>query len=187
MSEQSPDVRWAPIEPKPRNRGRLWLIIGLVVAALVIIGALLFFLLPRAVPAPGASGSPDPSTSEPATGPDGEPAPQTSPPAPVEPTLDVFREQVGGWLAAAPRGLDIIAQTGGADALSVVDTLEQDAVRLSGAPAPSSIASQWSDGVSAYLQRLAELRSALTDGSDSASATDEARSAVQNLLDLAGL
>jgi hypothetical protein len=59
MSEQTPELRWAPIEPKPKSKGRIWLIVGLVIAGLVIIGALLFFLLPRdGAPAPGTSVSP---------------------------------------------------------------------------------------------------------------------------------
>ena len=29
--DQQPELRWAPLPPKPRNRGRIWLIVGLVV------------------------------------------------------------------------------------------------------------------------------------------------------------
>lgn len=187
MSEPTPELRWAPIEPKPKNTGRVWLIIGIVVAALAIVGALLFFLLPRGEePAPGASGSPSPTgTLDPS--PTETPTPQVTPPAPVDPTVDVFREQVGGWLTDAPRGLEIIAGATGDDALAVMDSLEQDARRLSDAQPPSSIAQQWRDGVDAYSKRLAELHAAITDGSDTAASIDAARAAVTDLQTLVGL
>lgn len=191
MSEPTPELRWAPVEPKPKNTGRVWLIIGIVVAALAIVGALLFFLLPRGEePAPGASGSPSPTGT---TAPSASPSPtetrtpQTTPPAPVDPTVDVFREQVGGWLTDAPRGLDIIAGATGDDALAVMDSLEQDARRLSDAQPPSSIAQQWRDGVDAYSKRLADLHAAITDGSDTAASIDAARAAVTDLQTLVGL
>ena len=91
--EPQPDLRWAPLEPKPRNRGRVWLIVGLVVAALVIVGVLLFFLLPRGEsPTPGASGSPSPTASpsaSPSMSPSASPTPaQTEVPQPTaEPCL----------------------------------------------------------------------------------------------------
>ena len=35
--EPQPELRWAPLEPAPSNRGRVWLIVGLGVP--VIVGA----------------------------------------------------------------------------------------------------------------------------------------------------
>lgn len=185
MSDSQPDVRWAPTEPRPENRGRVWLIVGVAIAALVIVGLLLFFLLPRGeAPAPDASGSPSPSQS---STPGETPTPASTPPAPIEPTLDGFREEVGGWLDDAPRGLDIVSASDGTEGLSVVETLEADAQRLSDSLPPSSIDQQWRDGVTGYLERLAELRTVLSAGSESAGAVEAARSAVQNLRDLVGL
>jgi len=187
MSEQTPELRWAPIEPKPKSKGRIWLIVGLVIAGLVIIGALLFFLLPRdGAPAPGTSGSPRP-TGTASSSPSQEPTPQVTPPAPVDPTADAFREQVSGWLSDAPRGLDIVTEANPDDALAVVDSLEQDARRLSDAQPPSSIEQKWRDGVTAYSQRLSELRAAILAESETADAVDAARTAVQELQDLVGL
>ncbi|WP_337005873.1 MULTISPECIES: hypothetical protein [unclassified Microbacterium] len=191
MSEQQPELRWAPMEPKPKRTGRVWLIIGLVVAALAVIGALLFFLLPRSdAPETGANGTPSPSTSAspaPTTTPDLPSTPATTPPAPADPTLDAFRAQVGGWLTDAPRGLDLIASVGSDDALQVVDTLEQDARRLSDAQPPASIDTKWREGVDAYAQRLTELRSAILAETKTAGAVDAARSAVQSLQGIVGL
>lgn len=189
MSEQTPELRWAPIEPKPRNRGRIWLIVGLVIAGLAIIGASLFFLLPRdGNPAPGVSGSPSPAASDTAPPPlSPTQTPEMTPPAAVDPTIEVFRERVGGWLTDAPRGLTIVAGETGEAALAVVDTLEQDARRLSDAQPPSAIEQQWRDGVNTYSQHLAEVNAALTEGSDSAGAVAAARAAVQELQNLVGL
>lgn len=196
MSDEQPEVRWAPIEPRPKNDRRIWIIVGSIVVAVLIVAALVFFLIPRSgEPAPGASGSPMPSasaspslgdTAEPGT-PAETPAPEITPPAPVEPTLDAFRTQVTGWLTDAPQGLDIVAGSSGDEALSVVDSLVDDAQRLSDTQAPSSIDPQWRDGVSAYSQRLSELRSAVSGGSGVPSAVDAARTAVQNLRGIVGL
>lgn len=196
-NEPQPDVRWAPLEPAPKNTGRIWLIVGLAVAALVIVGILLFVFLPRGdAPEPGASGSPSPSASASAS-PIPTPSTSTSPepsetaivtPPPVaDPSMEAFRGNVGGWLNSAPRGLDIIQNNPGPDALPVVDSLQQDAQRLSDARPPSSIGQEWSDGVSAYAQRLIELRGALTDESGVPEAVDAARAAVQSLRTLVGL
>ena len=191
--EQQPELRWAPIPPKPRNRGRIWLIVGLVVAALAIVGVLLFLLIPR-----GDGPDPDPSPSPSAT-PSATPTPTPTPtpeptdppvvtePPVVDPTIDAFRTQVGAWLEDGSRGLDIVSGVNGPDASPVVATLQEDAQRLSDAQPPSSIATAWRDGVSAYAQRLAELNTAVTSGSDTAAAIDAARSALQTLNGLVGL
>lgn len=189
MSEQTPELRWAPIEPKPKNKGRIWLTVGLVIAVLAIVGALLFFLLPRGdAPAPGASGSPVPATESAAPGgPDESPDPATTPPPPVDPTIDVFRELVKGWLTDAPGGFAIIERSETEDALAVVDTLEQDAMRLSDAQPPSSIDPQWRAGVGVYAQRLADLRASITSSGDTAGALAAAREAITSLNTIIGL
>lgn len=195
MDEQQPELRWAPLPPAPKRTGRIWLIIGLSVAALAIVGVLLFLFLPRGdSPDPGASPSPSPSSSpsaSPTTTPSASPepieTPIVTPPPPTDPTVEVFRGNVSGWLNSAPRGLDIVVNNPGPDALPVVDSLQQDAQRLSDAQPPSSIADGWRDGVSTYSQRLTELQSALENESGVPAAIDAARTAVQSLRTLVGL
>nr|WP_314843673.1 hypothetical protein [uncultured Microbacterium sp.] len=199
--EQQPEVQWAPIEPKPKNPGRLWLIVGLVVAALVIVAVLLFFLLPRGESAaPGETASPTPSASAtasatpaptdsaaPSEEPDPSMTPITTPPPVPDPSVDAFRGQVQGWLDDARTGLDIASETSGQDALSVIESLQADAQRLGETAAPSSIATEWQDAVGAYYQRLTDLRTAVSGGSDSGPAIDAARSAAEELRGLVGL
>lgn len=177
----------------------MWLIVGLSVLALAIIGALLFFLLPRGDgPTPAPSASPSPSstptptetptpTATPTAGPQPSQTPIVTQPPVVDPTVEAFRGQVSGPLADALRGLDIVAGASGQDALPVVDTLQEDARRLSDLPAPSSIADSWRDGTASYTQRLGELRTAITDGGNTAGAVDAARTAAQSLRSLVGL
>lgn len=204
--EPQPDLRWAPLEPKPRNRGRVWLIVGLVVAALVIVGVLLFFLLPRGEsPAPGASGSPSPSASpsvSPSASPSSTPTPTqtevppptvapvpttpvTAPPPAPDPSVDAFRGQVQGWLDDALTGLQIASGTSGQDATSVIESLQADAQRLAETAPPGSIESAWVAAVNDYIQTLSALHSDVAAG---ASATvDSARSAVNELRGIVGL
>ncbi|PRA82994.1 hypothetical protein [Microbacterium sp. MYb66] len=197
MEEQQPELRWAPLPPPPKRTGRIWLIIGLVVAALAIVGVLLFLLLPRGdAGTPAETASPTPTatptrTPSPTPTPTATPEPTqtpivTQPPA-VDPTLETFRGQVSGWLNDALRGLDIVAGASGQDALPVVDTLQQDAQRLSDAQAPSGIAEDWRDGVSEYTQRLTALRTAISNGSGVSAAIDAARAQAQALRSLVGL
>lgn len=205
--EPQPELRWAPLEPKPSNRGRVWLIVGLVVAVLVIVGVLLFFLLPRGeTPTPGASGSPSPSASastSPSPSPSASPTqtetpqptaepaptmtPVTTPPPVADPSVDAFRGQVQGWLDDALTGLEIVGETSGQDAISVLDTLQADAQRLAGTAAPVSIASSWSDGVNRYAQKLGELRSAASSGASTGNAVAAARAEADQLRALVGL
>jgi hypothetical protein len=203
MEEPQPELRWAPLPPQPKRAGRVWLIVGLSVAALVIVGLVLFFLLPRGEsPTPSESASSTPSasatatpsatpaptpTSTATTAPEPEPTPVLTQPPATDPTIEVFRGQVSGWLNDAPRGLDIIAGASGQDALPVVDTLQQDAQRLSDAQAPSSIASPWQDGVADYAQRLIQLRTAITNDSGVPAAVDAARKSANGLRSLVGL
>lgn len=197
---QQPELRWAPLPPKPSNRGRIGLIVGLIVAALVIAGVLLFLLIPRGdAPTPGTSGTPSPTASPtrtptpaPTSSPTAiaeptEPPVQTEAPPAVDPSVETFRGQVGGWLDDAGRGLELVAGLDGQDASSVVQTLQEDAQRLSDAQPPSSIAAQWRDGVGAYAQSLADLHSAVDRGADTAAARSNALSALQNLKSSVGL
>lgn len=197
MDEQRPELRWAPLDPAPKRTGRVWLIVGIAVAALVVVGVLLFVLIPRGdSPRPEDTSSPTPSVSPSATPtpsatpsatPEPTQTPVTTPPPAADPTVEVFRGKVKGWLDTAPRGLDIIAGAVEQDGLPVLDTLQDDAQRLSDSQPPSSIQQKWSDGVSEYSQRLTDLRSAITSGSGVSGAIDAARSAAQELRGLVGL
>ncbi|KJL28400.1 hypothetical protein [Microbacterium oxydans] len=189
MSEQQPELRWAPIPPKPSNRGRIWLIVGLSVLALVIVGALLFFLLPRGgAPDPGSSASPSPSASPtasstptPSATPEDPETPVNTPPPPVDPDLATFRTQVTPRLDDAGTGLGFIADAGSQEeAASIVEQLQIDAQQLSDVVPPSSIASQWRDAVSAYSAQLEKLRIAGT-GSGSTAAIESAQNALSEL------
>ncbi len=198
-----PELRWAPLDPKPSNRGRVWLIVGLVVAALVIVGVLLFFLLPRGEsPSPGASGSPSPSASastspSPSASPTQTEAPQptaepeptmtpiTTPPPVADPSVDAFRGQVQGRLDDALTGLQIVSESSGPDATEVIASLQADAQRLGETAPPASIESAWSAAVNEYSQALSSLQSEASSGAPTS--VDRARSAVNELRGLVGL
>lgn len=211
--EQQPELRWAPLPPKPSNRGRIWLIVGLTVAALVVAAVLLLFLLPRGGAAePGATGSPSPSpsasvsptptatatatpspspsettTAAPTPTPDPTMTPITTPPPPADPSVGVFRDSVQGWLDDALTGLDIVSGTSGQEAVDVIDTLQNDAQRLSEAAPPASIESDWHASVAAYAQALSDLRSAAAAGGDTSGAASSALSAADGVRSLVGL
>lgn len=196
MSEQQPELRWAPIPPKPSNRGRIWLIVGLSVLALVIVGVLLFFLIPRGgTPDPGASSSPSPTASPtaspsasvtptPSESPEATQPPVTSPPPPADPDLETFRAKMSPVLDDASTGLGFVADAGSTEeATQIVEQLQSDAQRLSEAVTPGSIEAQWRDAVGAYATSLQELRSA---GPGSSSELDDARRRVDELRGLLG-
>jgi hypothetical protein len=192
--EPQPELRWAPIEPKPRNHGRVWLIIGLSVLALLVVAALLFFLLPRGgTPAPDASTSPTATTTPtptqtPSALPSVSPDPTTpvdTPPPVQDPSLPAFRDRVGVWLESALVGLDIVSE-GDGDLESVLNTMQGDAQRLTEALPPSSIAEDWDSTTREYSSRLSALRSAVTSGSNVGQAVDAARVSVDELRSLAG-
>lgn len=197
MSDPQPDVRWAPIPPKPNNRGRVWLIVGLSVLAIAIVAALLFFLLPRGeepdpgstlTPTPSASASPsETATTPPSTGPEPTSEPVETPPPPADPTIDAFRAQVEEWLGSAVTGLDIVSATSGQEALTVLDSLDQDAQRLATSAAPASIQEDWSSRVDDYIERLSALREDVAAGGSTDSSVDAARSSLQDLRSLVGL
>ncbi|MCM3779303.1 hypothetical protein [Microbacterium hydrocarbonoxydans] len=188
MAENTqPDLQWGPLEQKPDNRRKIWVVAGLAVAALIAVGALLFFLLPKGEsPTPGST--PSASAGEPTASPSDEPTEPavTTAPEPQEPSVDEFRAQVEAWLSDAARGLDIVAGSTGEDSLSAVGILQEDALRLGSALPPSSIADEWREGVSAYSASLDELKNALSQGSDSSAPLEAARGDVVALSELVG-
>lgn len=196
--EPQPELRWAPIEPKPSRAKRLWLIAGIVLAALIVAVIVFIALLPHGEK-PDAEGTPSPrptSSSTPTSSPsptatveptDEPTAPPVTEPPVVDPSIDAFRGQVSGWLGDGGRGLDIVAGASGQDALPVIDTLQEDAQRLSDAQPPTSISEQWYGGIDAYSQKLKDLRSAVSAGSGVSPAVDAAREALTNLRTLVGI
>lgn len=200
MSEQQPDVQWS-FPPEKNRAGRVWLIVGLVAAVLLIAGALAFFLIPRdGGPTPLPSGSPTPSSSASATPlPTGSPlptfgpptgvptAPATTPPEPQDPDVATFASAVGPRLDDALTGLSILEGLVGQDAISVIDQLQQDVQRLSDTPAPSSIDAEWRAGVATYDDVLRGLRQAAADGNDLTGGISEARDAANHLRSIVGM
>lgn len=194
--QPQPELRWAPLPPKPKRAWKVWTIAGIVVVALIVSIIVLFVLLNpggepdvegTASPTPSVSVSPSPS-EPPTVEPTDEPTvPAVTEPPVVDPSVEAFREQVSVWLESAPTGLDIVSQSSGQDALTVVDTLQEDAQRLSDAQPPSSILEQWYSGVSAYAETLGALRTAVTSGSGVPAAVESARVAVQDLNAIVGL
>lgn len=201
MSDPQPEYVWAYSDEKPK-RGRMWLIVALAVAA-VVIAALVFWLFlrpgaplasatpkatatatPTSTPTASASPSASASASASASPEPSETAITTPPPAP-DPDIGTFRGKVQGWVDDAGTGLDIVSSSSGQEALAVIDALQADAQRLSDTPAPSSIASEWNDKLSSYEARLGELRSAASDGSTIS--VGAARTALQSLRALVGL
>ncbi|MFB4352921.1 hypothetical protein RAC69_07225 [Microbacterium sp. LS_15] len=194
--EQQPDLQWGPLEQRPQRRGRVWVIVGAAVAALVLVGALLFFLLPRGEdsPRPEVSTTPSPSasvTEEPTpgstAGPEPSMTPVTTPPPVPDPSVDAFRDQVRGWLDDALTGIDIVSASSGQEALGVVETLEDDVQRLSETPAPSSIQSEWSEALGDYAESLTALRAVVSDGSGTAASVESARASAEKLRAVVGL
>lgn len=203
--EQQPRAEWIFPEPKKSNKGRIWLIVGLIVLAVAIVAALLFFFLPRGgesgptpsptttktatptptrTPTPTATPSPTP-TPEPTTDPTTDPEP-TAPPVP-DPDVETFAAQVQPRLDDASTGLTLAAGSSAQEAIQFVETLQQDAGHLSDAAAPSSISSAWYDAVGQYSARLGELRGAFENGGDTQSSIDAATAALQELRTLVGI
>jgi hypothetical protein len=193
MSDQQPELRWAPIPPAPKRGGRIWLIIGLSVLAVAIIVTLLFLFLPRggaAEPTPSPTTSPSPSasaSSSPTPEPSATDTPEITPPPVDDPDLETFTALVQPRLDDAQTGLGFLAGMSGAEAAQVVDSLQQDAEVLSDSVAPSSIAAQWSDAVSDYTSSLVALRSAIDGGNSTTAPLDAATNALQKVRALVGL
>lgn len=188
--ERTPGPEWIFAEQKSRDKGKIWSIVGIVVFGLLIVGALLFFLIPRgedsspsATPTGAATSSPTPGSST-STDPADEPD-STQPPVP-DPDLETFTAQVQPRLDDAVHGLDLVTNNLDLGA-QIVDSLQQDATILSDTPAPSSIADDWSAAVSKYAAKLAELRATYDDDSDPQPALDAATAALQKVRALVGL
>lgn len=196
--EQQPRPEWIFPEEKKSNKGRIWLIVGLSVLALAIVGTLLFFLLsrggepaPTASPSASATTSPTPTstpsptaTATSAPTPTTEPAP-TQPPAP-DPDLDTFRGQVQPRLDDATRGLQLVKDNMDLGA-QIVDSLQNDAAALSDTPAPGSISDKWSEAVGEYASALADLRAAYDDDADPRVPLDAVAAALQSVRAIVGL
>lgn len=188
--EHQPEAVWVFPEKKS-NKGRIWLIVGLAIAALVIVAVVLIFVIPRGgVPQPTPSASttatstPTPTPTATATEtPDPE---QTQPPVP-DPDLATFAEQVQPRLDDAATGLGFMSDATGQEAVQIVDSLQQDAERLSDAAAPSSISSKWYSAVDQYAAKLGALRSAVEGGSGTQAALEGATAALNDLRAVVGL
>ncbi len=200
MSDEQPRAEWIFPEERKTSKGRIWLIIGLVVAAVGIVGIVLFFLIPRdggSAPTPSpslstASPSPSPtaassSSATPTPDPEPEPTPITTQPPVADPELDTFTGQVQGWLNDATTGLGLVSNMSGQEASQVVDTLQGDADRLSSAVAPSSISDQWYSAAGTYAMSLSELRSAVDNDIAVQVPLDKATAALQQLRIMVGL
>ena len=199
MSQQQPEYVWSFPPEKKRHPGRVWLIVGLSVAAVVIAVVLFLLFLPKTTPDAGptesptatASTTPTPTptstpTSTPTAAPTQTSAPVTPPP-PADPSLAVFRDKVRPVLTDADTGLGMLSGMTGQDAVQVVDQLRQDAERLSDSVAPSSIADEWRTRTDAYLKALSGLQTAYANGSSTSEAMKSATSAEQSLKQIVGL
>ena len=194
MSDQQPEYVWVFPPEKKRNTGRIWLIVGLSVAAAVIAVLAVWFFLGRGPADPSSSPSPTASASataspSPSATPSASPTPDVSaapsptdapnPPAPSDPSVSTFRNEVGPILDAASTGLGYARDEGGQAAMQDIMLLQDDAARLNEKVAPSSIASQWSQALGAYARSLEPLRLAYERGTD-ASAQEKAASTALN-------
>lgn len=200
--EKQPEAVWY-FPPEKNKRWKVWLLIGIGVLAVALVVAFLFVALPSAYkPEPTASPSISPSatatsTPMPSPTPTDAPSPTASPSAPAteeptqppvtDPDLDDFAAQVQPVLDDAVTGLGYASEDGGQSGANDVALLQEDAQRLSDTVAPSSIASDWADGVSAYLDRLDTLQAAYSSGNGVSSAESGARSALNALRSLVGL
>lgn len=204
MTQHEPEYVWSFPPEKKRHPGRVWLIVGLSVAAVAVAVALFLLFLPRSTPVaqptdtpsptasptsaetPTATPTPTPSPAPTTTAPTPPAPPATSPP-PADPSLTVFRDKVRPVLTDADTGLRMLSSMNGQDAVQVVDQLRQDAERLSDMVAPSSIGSAWRTRTDAYLGALSQLQNAYNDGAPTDAPMKAALSAEQALKELVGL
>lgn len=178
MSDPQPKAVWVfPEEPKRRG-GRIAAVVLLVVLALIALGVVALFLIPRgegpAVPDPTATSA----TAGPTPTPSAPPLPSpvaTTPPPPADPDIAAFREQVGFRVTTATQGLDLIASA--QDPQGTVSKLLGDAQRLADTPPPASIADDWRAALQDYTTALNGLAANPADGV----ALENARSAVSVL------
>ncbi|GAA3927168.1 hypothetical protein [Microbacterium soli] len=199
MSEQQPEYIWVHPPERPR-RGRVWVVVGLVVAAVVIAAAVFWlFLRPgtgEAEPEPTASASPSVSatptttkTPSPSPDPSASSAPEdpaTEPPAPQDPSLAVFRDKVSPVLGDAARGLQIADGSDPQQAAETIGLLQEDAGRLADTIAPDSIAADWRSALDGYVSALQKLRTAYEQGGSADGESAAARRALDRLSSLIG-
>lgn len=190
--EHQPEAVWVFPEKKS-NKGRIWLIVGLAIAALVIVAVVLFFIIPRGgvsqpTPSPSVSDTapPTPTPTPTATATEAPDPEQKQPPVP-DPDLSTFAGQVQPRLDDAATGLGFMSDATGQEAVQIVDSLQQDAERLSDVAAPSSISAKWYSAVEQYAAKLGALRSAVEGGSGTQSALESATAALNDLRALVGL
>jgi cytoskeletal protein RodZ len=203
MTQHEPEYVWSFPPEQKRRPGRVWLIVGLSVAAVAVAVALFLLFLPRSAPVSQPTDTPSPTTSPtstetPTATPTPTPAPTSttsptpsSPPAtsppPADPGLPVFRDKVRPVLTDADTGLRMLGSMSGQDAVQIVDQLRQDAERLSDMVAPSSISSAWRTRTDAYLSALSQLQSAYADGASTDAPMKSTLSAEKSLKQLVGL
>lgn len=186
MSEQrQPEAVW--VFPPKKNRGpRIALVVLLVVLALIVAAGLVVFLIPH------DNSAPNPTPTSPTPSPSPSPSPSTSaspPPSPIEttaptpgdPSVAVFRDQIGFRLSTAGVGLELIAQ-GGDDTGSTVSKLQGDAQRLADTAPPASIDADWRADVQIYSDSLDQLAANPAD----TNALNNARSALGAMEALVG-
>lgn len=199
MTEPQPEYVWAFPDEKPA-RSRMWLVVGLVVAAIVVAAAVFLAFLrpwetrqPTASASPTNSSSPSPTASaapsatptpSPTSSASPSPVPTATPPAPSDPALPVFRGKVQPLLDDAATGLTYAQDATGEEGVQIADQLREDAGRLSDTVAPQSIASQWGARVQDYGRALDALRTAFAQGGSTGAALTGARSALRELNDL---
>lgn len=189
--EQQPRAQWIFSEQKKSNKRRTWLIVGLSVLVVAIIGIVLLIVIPRndeAAPHTSESTPPPTPSMTSTTEPEPDPSltPMTTPPPAPDPDLSTFTIQVQPRLDDAVRGLNLLADNMDVGA-QIIDSLQQDAEVLSDSMAPRSISDDWSAKVGEYSGRLGELRSTIDGGDGSYSALNAATVSLHELRLLVGL
>lgn len=206
----SPQPQWVYASRPRRRTGRVVLIIVLIAVVVAIALTSVVLLLPRdgsPTPTPSTSStsaSPTPTlaTSTPTTSatPTATPTPTDTPvatatatataeptPPPVEtPDLAAFRDEVSPRLDDAATGFSMLADSSAEEALSVTQSLQQDAMILADAPAPVVLTETWRPTVDAYLSALDGLAAAYANGEDPAAAIDASMAALQAVNALVG-
>lgn len=181
MSEdRAPDAHRAAASEGTPGRGRIWLIVGLVIAIVAVAAVVLLFVLPRSGDtAPTQSPTPAVSTptgsAEPSPSPSDDPSP-TPQPTELEPAAQRIDDQLGEALA----DLDAISDSPADVSLGIVDELQDAAQRLSDSLPGAGIEDAY-DELQAYSAALTDVRSALADGGSVTAALETARSALSEL------
>ncbi|WP_045258970.1 hypothetical protein [Microbacterium hydrocarbonoxydans] len=182
MSDEQPELRWAPIPPGPRRGARVWLVVGLALGVAIVVAVLLAFLLPRGGPAaPESTATPAPvSSTAPAT-PSAAPSSQPTPsPSPSE--LTPAKQAVDDRLLSALSDLESIETTSPDLALSIVAELQDQAQRISDSLPGAGVTDAHAE-VEAYSSSLDDLVESLQSGTDVSARAETARNAIADLRD----